>query len=125
VSSKKFCNKIWNLFKFAHERFSSLNHVILLHKTISASSISTHAKHLSLVDKYILSRLADTVMCTQNGFQKLELHVVTDVLRNFIIGDLCGVYLEFVKPVLYGGREDIDKEVLVYLLFRGCIINDL
>ncbi|CAB4485396.1 valyl-tRNA synthetase [Rhizophagus irregularis] len=108
VSSGNFCNKIWNLFKFAHERFDSLNHTISIYKTISDSSLCGFTEHLSLVDKYILSKLANTVICSQNGFQKLELHEVTDILRNFIIGDLCGVYLEFIKPVLYGNQGNID-----------------
>ena len=97
------------MFKFAHERFDSLNYTTL----IQASSLSVHNEHLSLVDRYILSKLANTIIESQDGFQKLELHEVTDALRNFIIGDLCGVYLEFVKPVLYGNREDIDKEVYI------------
>ncbi|RIA84259.1 tRNA synthetases class I-domain-containing protein [Glomus cerebriforme] len=110
VSSKNFCNKIWNLFKFAHERFNSLNHTTIIHTTKSVSLLSKSTKYLSLVDKYILSKLANSVIYAQNGFQKLELHEVTDALRNFIIGDLCGVYLEFVKPVLYGQHGDVDEE---------------
>ena len=115
MSSTNFCNKIWNLFKFAHGRFDSLNHITSIHKT--APPLSEYAEHLSLVDKYILSKLANTVIDAQNGFQKLELHEVTDVIRNFIIEDLCGVYLEFVKPVLYGNRRDIDKEVRVCFFY--------
>jgi valyl-tRNA synthetase len=121
VSSGNFCNKIWNLFKFAHERFDSLNHTISIQKTISDSYLSDHTEHLSLVDKYILSKLANTVIYAQNGFQKLELYEVTDTLRSFIIGDLCGVYLEFVKPVLYGNHTDVK----VGTCLRACIINGL
>jgi len=76
-----------------------------------------HTEHLSLVDRYILSKMAKTIIYAQNGFQKFELHEVTDTLRNFIIGNLCGVYLEFVKPVLYGKQGDFDEKVYFTLFF--------
>ncbi|CAI2164681.1 3742_t:CDS:10 [Funneliformis geosporum] len=110
VSTRNFCNKIWNLFKFAYDRFDSLNHVVSLYKTSSASSLCAYTDHLSLVDRYILSKMANTIVYAQNGFQKMALHEVTDTLRNFIVGNLCGVYLEFVKPVLYGNLGDVDYQ---------------
>ncbi|CAG8513484.1 745_t:CDS:10, partial [Funneliformis caledonium] len=127
VSSRNFCNKIWNLFKFAHDRFDSLNHVVSLHKTASASSLCAYTEHLSLVDRYILSKMANTIVYAQNGFQKMALHEVTDTLRNFIVGNLCGVYLEFVKPVLYGNQGDVDYKAQKAALrvFEICLDNSL
>ena len=66
---------------------------------------------LSLVDRYILSRLADTVSRAQDAFTTLRLHEATTAIRNFVWEDVCDVYLEFAKPVLYGNHTQVEQEV--------------
>ncbi|RHZ77190.1 hypothetical protein Glove_184g77 [Diversispora epigaea] len=118
---KHFCNKIWNLFKFSNDKFDALNHIpqitcdfISPTKLLSSSSsLSDILDNLSLVDKYILSKLSDTVMKCQKAFEDLELYKATEALRIFIVEELCGVYLEFIKPILHKDLEnnnDIEKK---------------
>lgn len=111
---KHFCNKIWNLFRFSNDRFEALNHIpqisgdfISPTKALSSSSFNI-LDDLLLVDKYILSKLSDTVMRCQKAFESLELYKATEAIRIFITEELCGVYLEFIKPILY---KDTEKEV--------------
>ncbi|CAG8801967.1 24084_t:CDS:2, partial [Racocetra persica] len=106
-----FCNKLWNLFRFSNDRFSSLNHITHITETVSCSSFIESRKHLTLVDRYILSRLSDTVAKCQVGFEKFELFEVTKAVKDFIVEDLCGIYLEFIKPTLYENSENIDTKV--------------
>jgi valyl-tRNA synthetase len=48
-----------------------------------------------------MSRLADTVSRVNAGMEQLEPSMATDMLRRFIIQDLCDVYVEFIKPSLF------------------------
>ncbi|CAG8599023.1 2674_t:CDS:10 [Cetraspora pellucida] len=105
-----FCNKLWNLFKFSNDRFSSLNYTTHITETVSCDSLIEVKNYLTLVDKYILSRLSDTVTKCQLGFEKFELFEVTKVVKDFMVEDLCGIYLEFIKPILYENSENIDTK---------------
>ncbi|CAG8487160.1 11756_t:CDS:10, partial [Dentiscutata heterogama] len=106
-----FCNKLWNLFKFSNDRFSSLNHITHIKETVSCNSFLESKSNLTLIDRYILSRLSNTVTKCQLGFENFELFEVTRVVKDFIVEDLCGIYLEFIKPILYDNSENTDKKV--------------
>ncbi|CAG8567316.1 12118_t:CDS:10 [Ambispora gerdemannii] len=106
AANRSFCNKIWNLFKFSLQQFELLNHKTSV-ESIAAFDVSDNM--LSLVDRYILSRLAYTVSRCERGFNDHELYEATDAIRRFIWEDLCDVYLEFSKPVLYNNRMEVNE----------------
>ncbi|CAJ0637074.1 10855_t:CDS:10 [Entrophospora sp. SA101] len=113
IAIKSFCVKLWNLFKFSNDRFEKLNHSTEIQKKSPRLGVISlkeeYQQNLKLVDKYILSKLSKTIDICNNEFNNLKLCEVTDSIRSFIVDDLCGVYLEFIKPTLYGNREKVDE----------------
>ncbi|KAG9303582.1 hypothetical protein G9A89_018478 [Geosiphon pyriformis] len=109
VSNRHFVNKIWNLFKLALQIFDALNYKLNTDKSFFPLGKFDDID-FSLVDRYILSRLAHTVASCENSFDSLELHKAANALKNFIWEDLCDIFIEFAKPLLYGNRIDVDKQ---------------
>ncbi|XP_045397547.1 valine--tRNA ligase, mitochondrial isoform X1 [Lemur catta] len=91
-SCRHFCNKIWNALRFIlsvlGERFEPLP---------PAEELSPS----SPMDTWILSRLALAARECERGFLARELSLVTHALHHFWRHDLCDVYLEAVKPLLW------------------------
>jgi valyl-tRNA synthetase len=70
-------------------------------------------KSMTLMNRYILSRLATTVKKCHDGFEGLRLFESTDALRRFIVEDVCDVYVEFTKVAL--NRPDLEEYEKVFL----------
>ncbi|XP_058410832.1 valine--tRNA ligase, mitochondrial isoform X1 [Diceros bicornis minor] len=90
LSSRHFCNKIWNALRFILNALGE-KFVPQLLEELSPSSP---------VDAWILSCLARTARECERGFLTRELSLVTHALHHFWLHNLCDVYLEAVKPVL-------------------------
>uniref|UniRef100_Q5ST30-2 Isoform 2 of Valine--tRNA ligase, mitochondrial n=1 Tax=Homo sapiens TaxID=9606 RepID=Q5ST30-2 len=90
-SCRHFCNKIWNALRFI------LN-------ALGEKFVPQPAEELSPsspMDAWILSRLALAAQECERGFLTRELSLVTHALHHFWLHNLCDVYLEAVKPVLW------------------------
>uniref|UniRef100_G1R100 Valine--tRNA ligase, mitochondrial n=1 Tax=Nomascus leucogenys TaxID=61853 RepID=G1R100_NOMLE len=90
-SCRHFCNKIWNALRFI------LN-------ALGEKFVPQPAEELSPsspMDAWILSRLALAARECERGFLTRELSLVTHALHHFWLHNLCDVYLEAVKPVLW------------------------
>ncbi|XP_053459019.1 valine--tRNA ligase, mitochondrial isoform X2 [Nycticebus coucang] len=90
-SYRHFCNKIWNALRFI------LN-------VLGEKFVPQPAEELSPsspMDAWILSRLALAAQECERGFLARELSLVTHALYHFWLHNLCDVYLEAVKPVLW------------------------
>ncbi len=79
---------------------------------------------LSLMDQWILSRLAVAITACNAGFAQYELPTATTAAYNFWLYDLCDVYLESVKPVFQSGESsaaaaDAARSVLLTCLDYG------
>jgi valyl-tRNA synthetase len=94
VSARHMCNKLWNASKF------------ILSSDNSASSSSTPFLQIvptgekdahRLIDRWILSRVANTVKSVNENMDAFRLGNVTSLLRNHLIHDLCDVYIELSK----------------------------
>ncbi|XP_057349668.1 valine--tRNA ligase, mitochondrial isoform X3 [Manis pentadactyla] len=90
LSSRHFCNKIWNALRFI---FNVLGDNFM-------PQPAEELAPLSPMDAWILSRLASTARECERGFLARELPLVTHTLHHFWLHSLCDVYLEAVKPVL-------------------------
>ncbi|KAL7325569.1 hypothetical protein PS15p_208028 [Mucor circinelloides] len=100
VQTSYFCNKLWNLFKFGLPR--------LQQPDVDLTLRDVDLKSTSLVNRYILSRMANTIEACQKGFETSRLFESTDALRRFIVEDVCDVYVEFSKSAL--NRSDLDQQ---------------
>ncbi len=84
---RNFCNKLWNASRFA---FMNLG---------ESTKFEPHdAKDLALEDRWILSRLADTIEAANRGLEAYNPSVAIGAVRDFFWNELCDWYLEVIKP---------------------------
>ncbi|WP_042475013.1 valine--tRNA ligase [Bacillus ndiopicus] len=103
-----FANKIWNA-----SRFALMNMEGLTYDEIDLTG------NLSVADKWILSRLNDTILRVTTLSDKYEFGEVGRELYNFIWDDFCSWYIEMAKLPLYGDDEAAKKttrSVLAHVL---------
>ncbi|WP_042146177.1 valine--tRNA ligase [Paucisalibacillus sp. EB02] len=107
-STWNFANKIWNA-----SRFSLMNLEGFTYEDIDLSG------ELSLADKWILTRLNETIEHVTRNTNKYEFGEAGRHLHNFIWDELCDWYIEMAKIPLYGEDEKAKKttqSVLAYVL---------
>ncbi|KAG0243585.1 hypothetical protein BGW41_001796 [Actinomortierella wolfii] len=102
TSAQHFANKLWNLAAFARARFEAENFETKIHVDTSlARDLSSDKKtSMSLVERFVLSRLSQTVAKVNESMAGFEPSTATDSVRRFIVQDICDVYVEFCKPTL-------------------------
>jgi len=82
-----FCNKLWNATRFAMNYLKD------------ATILTLNEVQLGVMDKWILSCLANAVSMCNTAFEEYDLPKATTAIYNFWLYELCDVYLEAVKPV--------------------------
>ena len=82
-STWNFINKLWNA-----SRFVLMNIEDEYEETLES---------LTLSDKWILTKLNDTVKNVTNSMEKYEFNIVGSILYNFIWNDFCDWYIELSK----------------------------
>jgi valyl-tRNA synthetase len=103
-----FANKIWNASRFALMNMNGLKY-----EEIDLSG------EKSVADKWILTRLNETIETVTRLSDRYEFGEVGRALYNFIWDDLCDWYIEMAKLPLYGEDEAAKKttrSVLAYVL---------
>lgn len=107
-STWNFANKIWNA-----SRFALMNMAGLTYDEIDLTG------EKSVADKWILTRLNETIETVTRLSDRYEFGEVGRVLYNFIWDDFCDWYIEMAKLPLYGDNEAAKKttrSVLAYVL---------
>jgi valyl-tRNA synthetase len=102
---RHFINKIWNAARFA------FMHIDKAYKNIPHGS-------LSLVDRWILSRLNRVTVSVSESLDGYRFNDAAGVLYNFVWHEFCDWYLEAVKPTLYGKKGADRKEATLSVLWR-------
>jgi valyl-tRNA synthetase len=109
--ARRFCNKLWNAARFvlasgdgSHTEFSSEG-VASLHPPDG----------LALEDRWILSRLAQTVTAVDGALERYELSEAARAIYEFVWSEFCDWYLEMAK-LSSGDREHVTRAVLVHTL---------
>ncbi|MCK1991717.1 valine--tRNA ligase [Peribacillus muralis] len=103
-----FSNKIWNA-----SRFALMNMNGMTYDEIDLSG------EKSVADKWILTRLNETITNVTRLADRYEFGEVGRVLYNFIWDDFCDWYIEMAKLPLYGEDEAAKKttrSILAYVL---------
>lgn len=103
-----FANKIWNASRFALMNMDGMTY----------EEIDLTGKK-SVADKWILTRLNETIETVTRLADKYEFGEVGRVLYNFIWDDFCDWYIEMAKLPLYGEDEEAKKttrSILAYVL---------
>ncbi|WP_226526316.1 valine--tRNA ligase [Metabacillus niabensis] len=107
-STWNFANKIWNASRFALMNMDGL--------TFEEIDLSGEK---SVADKWILTRLNETIENVTKLADKYEFGEVGRLLYNFIWDDFCDWYIEMAKLPLYGEDEAAKKttrSILAYVL---------
>jgi valyl-tRNA synthetase len=85
---RNFCNKLWNAA-----------HYVLTHLG-GAADDGRIAPELSVADRWIKSRLNETIAAVEAGFDDYRLDLAALALYDFTWHEYCDWYLELTKPVL-------------------------
>ncbi|MEC5422035.1 valine--tRNA ligase [Virgibacillus sp. C22-A2] len=107
-STWNFANKVWNA-----SRFSLMNMEDFTYEDIDLSG------EKSLADKWILTRLNETIEHVTRNTNKYEFGEAGRHLYNFIWDELCDWYIEMAKLPLYGedeAKKRTTKSVLAHVL---------
>jgi len=102
---RHFINKIWNAARFA------LMHLEKGYETVDQ-------EHLSLPDRWILSRLQRTVDSVYAALEGYRFNDAAGALYKFVWHEFCDWYLEAIKPTLYGSTDQNRREATLSVLWR-------
>ena len=102
---RNFINKIWNAARFA------LTHINKAYKDITPQS-------LSLVDRWILSRLYRVSDKVSEALDSYRFNDAAGTLYNFVWHEFCDWYLEAIKPTLYGKEGQNRQQATLSVLWR-------
>jgi valyl-tRNA synthetase len=102
---RNFINKIWNAARFA------LTH-------INKSYTNITSEPLSLVDRWILSRLNRVSGKVCEALDSYRFNDAAGALYNFVWHEFCDWYLEAIKPTLYGKEGQNRQQATLSVLWR-------
>jgi valyl-tRNA synthetase len=102
---KSFLQKVWSSVRFA-EGFLTDNY------------IEFKLEEIEDVDRWILSRLRETVAKTIENMESFQFHLVIDTLQRFYWHDVCDHYLEAIKPRLYTPRTKTSQKAAKSTLYK-------
>ena len=102
--SRNFATKLWNATRFA-----------MMNGATVAGDIPP-LDSLNAIDKWILSRLSETVLEVTDLLEKYEFARACELMYHFAWDDLCDWYLELSKETFATGNAEETKRVLGYVL---------
>ena len=102
-----FSNKIWNISRFV---------LLGLEETGHAIPEAPPAEKLALEDKWILSRLQDTIAAVNTGLGDYDMDDAARALYEFLWNEYADWYIEMAKPRLRGDESAVVKWVLWHVL---------
>ncbi len=106
--TRNFANKLWNAAKFVLSRIEESEFLS------SPEDIGKIEQDLSLNiwDKWILSRLSNTIKSVEKYLEKYQISFACRTLTNFLWNDYCDWYLEAAKTRLYAkNRQNADGPI--------------
>ncbi len=102
--SRNFATKLWNATRFA----------MMNGATVEGDLPAIDS--LNAIDKWILSRLSETVSEATDLLEKYEYARACELMYHFAWDDLCDWYLELSKEAFASGKAEGTKRVLGYVL---------
>ncbi|HVV67911.1 MAG TPA: valine--tRNA ligase [Gammaproteobacteria bacterium] len=95
---RNFCNKLWNAARY-----------VLLNTEEHAADLTSGAVEFSVADRWIRSRLQETILQVTEAFADYRFDLLAQQLYEFTWNEYCDWYLEFSKPVLQGEGATPEK----------------
>jgi len=103
-ASRNFATKLWNATRFAIMNGANVDGELPVLDSLNA------------IDKWVLSRLSETISEVDHLLEGYEFARACDVIYHFAWDDLCDWYLELSKETFASGNSDATKRVLGYVL---------
>lgn len=103
--TRNFINKLWNASRF------------VLMNCDGADIKDISECKLSVADKWIISRLNDTIKQVTLNMEKFEIGLAAQVAHDFVWYDFCDWYIELTKPALYSDDERVKNDTLSVLCY--------
>lgn len=101
---KKLVGKLWNATQFAAIHLNKLESAPTTAKAdMDSGAIS------EVMDRWILSRLAETVTAATEAFSRYEYADALDATNSFFWADFCDNYLELIKKRVYNEDSSATK----------------
>ncbi|SHL13651.1 valyl-tRNA synthetase [Anaerocolumna jejuensis DSM 15929] len=93
-ASRNFANKVWNASRF------------IMMNLEKAENEGNREIHLTLADKWILSKCNTLVKEVTENMENFELGIAVQKIYDFIWEEFCDWYIEMVKPRLYSETDE-------------------
>jgi len=103
VGYRNFCNKLWNATRFALQFVSDFMPTSTLLDDLMSSG------KMAIRDKFIISKLMHCCEDVNNYFKSYKFGDAQQAAYSFWMDELCDVYLELIKPVVYE-KSDSNKD---------------
>lgn len=97
---RNFCNKLWNAARF-----------VLMNTEGKEIGAIESDREYSLADRWIQSRLQETIHQAELHFKDYRFDLLTQALYEFIWNEYCDWYLEFVKPILNSSTNSTNQQL--------------
>ena len=105
---RNFANKIWNVSRF----------VLMNLEGFDVKAIKVEDLEFQLVDKWIYSRLNQTIETVNNKLSNQALDDGAKAIYEFLRGDFCDWYVEIAKTRLYNSEDIKNKQTAQYVLWN-------
>jgi valyl-tRNA synthetase len=102
---RNFTNKLWNASRFA----------LMNLEDFDPTEIDLKQYDLSLADRWILTRLADTITRVEQTLTDYKFNEAASVLYSFTWHEFCDWYIELIKDDLYGDDQAVRKQAQAVL----------
>lgn len=107
---RNFCNKLWNASRY-----------VMMNTEGQDTGIENKAMTLSLPDRWILSRLQQTIEEAHAALAQYRFDLFAQALYDFTWNEFCDWYLELSKPILISAQSTQEmlrgtRHTLVYVL---------
>lgn len=103
VGYRLFCNKLWNATKFALQFVSDFAPTPTMLEDLMASGKT------AVRDKFMVSKMMQAAKAVNEYFSNYRFGDAQQAAYSFWMDDLCDVYLELIKPIVYD-KSDANKE---------------
>ncbi len=114
-NSRNFANKVWNASRFIMMNMED-GEKSAIHQPAPAG--------LEPVDKWILSKLNNTIKEVTDNMDHFELGIAVQKVYDFIWDEFCDWYIEMVKPRLYNSDNKESHKAALWTL-QTVLINAL
>ncbi len=106
---RNFCNKLWNATRFAMLNLEGIDYDAF------------NADKLDVTDKWILSRLEDTVTDVTDLLGEFKYNEPITCIYRFFWNDLCDWYLEWVKPRFKDPQQRQTAQNVLAFVLDNCL----